>query len=170
MAADQIPITMKTTYRDIVCAVIVSRDNKILMSRKHPLGGGVYVNCWQLPGGGIEEGETHEQALRRELLEETGLDTGKLAVSLLSDTDSDSATKKLESGEIVLCQMKFFVYLIPVNLNHSEIPARPGADLAQLAWYSRSELAHLHLVPAGVRLFDLYGDQIFNFWPPKQTV
>lgn len=50
-----------------VVAAVILRDAKVLLvvSKKH----GETVT----PGGRVEPGETHEQALRREVLEETGL-------------------------------------------------------------------------------------------------
>jgi 8-oxo-dGTP diphosphatase len=52
-----------------VCAAII-RDEEILMVR-HQDGG---RNYWTLPGGGVIEGESLEQATIREVLEETHLD------------------------------------------------------------------------------------------------
>jgi 8-oxo-dGTP diphosphatase len=61
MAARRIPC---------VAAVIKDRAGRLLLIRRgHEPGAGL----WSLPGGRIEPGETREQALRREVLEETGL-------------------------------------------------------------------------------------------------
>lgn len=49
---------------------IVVRDGKILMERVFYFGREFFT----VPGGGIEEGETPEQAVIRELKEESGLD------------------------------------------------------------------------------------------------
>ena len=49
---------------------IVVRDGKILMERVFYFGREFFT----VPGGGIEEGETPEQAVIRELKEECGLD------------------------------------------------------------------------------------------------
>jgi RimJ/RimL family protein N-acetyltransferase len=63
-----------------VRAVLLDPDERILLVRfVNPENGSVY---WATPGGGIEEGETDETGLRRELREETGLEEFKLGPAL----------------------------------------------------------------------------------------
>jgi 8-oxo-dGTP diphosphatase len=50
----------------------VTRDDRgrVLLVRQR---GGPFKDAWLLPGGGLEDGESFEAALRREIAEETGL-------------------------------------------------------------------------------------------------
>lgn len=59
--------------RVIVVPVIHNDAGEYLLCRM-PHDRGVYPGQWGLPGGGIEEQETMEDALRREMQEELGLD------------------------------------------------------------------------------------------------
>jgi 8-oxo-dGTP diphosphatase len=68
----------------ISCAKIILRDEsgKILVLRRgktHPK----YPLFLDLPGGEVEPGEVIEQALSREIKEETGLSVGPSAMQLL---------------------------------------------------------------------------------------
>jgi ADP-ribose pyrophosphatase YjhB (NUDIX family) len=55
--------------REAARAVVLDPDDRILLVRfEFPA-----TALWALPGGGVEQGETHEDALRRELAEEAGL-------------------------------------------------------------------------------------------------
>ena len=56
-----------------VVAAVLERGGKIFIARRaldRARGG-----TWEFPGGKIEQGETPEQALRRELMEELGVET-----------------------------------------------------------------------------------------------
>lgn len=63
---------MRTIQRDIVGAFIFSSDNKLLLGKS--IKGGVYPDYWIVPGGGMEPDETKVEAVKRETLEETGID------------------------------------------------------------------------------------------------
>lgn len=57
--------------RRVVAAVIVDDDGRAFVHRRGP-GRRLFPNCWDLPGGHVEEGEAPLDALRREVHEETG--------------------------------------------------------------------------------------------------
>lgn len=55
--------------REAARAIVLDPDDRILLVRfEFPT-----KSLWAPPGGGLEPGETHEEALRRELAEEAGL-------------------------------------------------------------------------------------------------
>ncbi len=54
-----------------VVGVIIEADGQILLLQRRP--DDFLPNCWEIPGGHVDPGESLEQALERELLEETGL-------------------------------------------------------------------------------------------------
>ncbi len=68
------------------CVVFDAKGRLLLIRRKNPPFKGLYA----LPGGFIELGETTEEAARRELKEETGVDAGPLRlIGVYSDPGRD---------------------------------------------------------------------------------
>jgi 8-oxo-dGTP diphosphatase len=63
------PATEGLRIREAVRAIVRAPDERVLLVRfEFPT-----ESRWALPGGGLDPGETHEEALRRELHEELGL-------------------------------------------------------------------------------------------------
>jgi len=52
----------------IVTAAVARRDDLVLIARRSP--GEKLAGLWEFPGGKLEDGETHESCLARELREE----------------------------------------------------------------------------------------------------
>jgi 8-oxo-dGTP diphosphatase len=76
-------------------SAIVERDGRVLLTRR---GIEPRLGMWDTPGGFIEAGEEPPDALRRELLEETGLaiEVGDFAARVVGDgegTPTDDVTE-----------------------------------------------------------------------------
>jgi 8-oxo-dGTP diphosphatase len=61
---------------EVAVGILIRPDGALLLSTRP--AGKVYAGYWEFPGGKIEAGETVEQALRRELIEELGITVGSV--------------------------------------------------------------------------------------------
>lgn len=122
----------------VVVAGVVRRppDKRILVSRRHDathLGG-----LWEFPGGKVEEGESLEQALLRELEEETGIDA-RVGSLLLEHTHAyPDRTVRL--------------YFFECALLSESASARA---VAEIAWCTPKELGQYPMPEANVPLVAL---------------
>jgi 8-oxo-dGTP pyrophosphatase MutT (NUDIX family) len=62
------------TIRHAARVVLLDENGRVLLARFEHRG----RTWWAAPGGGLERAETHEEAARREVREETGLDLRNL--------------------------------------------------------------------------------------------
>ena len=83
-----------------VVAAIIIHDNKIFATQR---GYGEFEGGWEFPGGKVEPGETQQEALAREIMEE--LDT-QIEVGELLDTVEYDYPKFHLSMDCFLCTIK----------------------------------------------------------------
>ena len=73
--------------------ILLRADGALLLSTRPP--GKAYEGYWEFPGGKIEAGESVEQALRRELIEELGVTIGPASVWKVTEHDYPHALVRL---------------------------------------------------------------------------
>lgn len=68
-----VPATPDLPFRLVVNAVVADTDGRVLLLRRSPRSS-ANPGRWELPGGKVDDGEHFDDALRREVREETGLE------------------------------------------------------------------------------------------------
>jgi len=87
--------------RVVISEAIVSTSSGVLLLRRSK-NNNLYIGKWQLPGGKVERGESPLQAVKREVLEETGCKCSKMSlVKRLSFSGSYKGS---------VSEIKLFVY------------------------------------------------------------
>lgn len=106
---------------------VVIKDDKVLLVRR---GKSPAFGEWAIPGGSVELGETLQQAVERELREETGLTVKAGEVCHVFD-----AVKRDDEGRI-----RFHYVIIDLMTNHVSGEPAPASDVTEAAWLSFAEL------------------------------
>ncbi len=66
----------------VTACALVDADRRVLICQRP--GGKMLAGLWEFPGGKVEEGETPEECLVRELREELGIETQEACLAPLS--------------------------------------------------------------------------------------
>ena len=92
-------------HTEVAVGVLVRADGALLLSTRPP--GKPYEGYWEFPGGKIEAGETVEQALRRELIEELGVTIDQAEAWKVTEHDYPHALVRLHWCKVHAWQGQF---------------------------------------------------------------
>jgi len=110
-------LTAAGTPVAIVCAT--DARGRVLLVLQNS---GIYEGDWLFPGGIVDEGESAEQAARRELSEETGMRAGAL--------------DRVGSYDVIAPTVRFRVHIYRTNDLEGELRAEKGSDVR---WFDPSD-------------------------------
>lgn len=123
-----------------VGAVVTKDENVLLIKRRFEPKAGK----WTLPGGLVNVGETLQQAVRREISEECGIQINpKRIIDVLDVIEEDDQHR-----------IKYHYVVVDFEAEYISGTAVPGSDVTEVKWVPRSRLTQLNL-PESTRDFFL---------------
>ena len=122
---------------DVAVGVLIRPDGDFLLTSRPP--GKVYEGYWEFPGGKLEQGESVEAALRRELQEEIGVTIAAVHPWKVEMVDYPHALVRLNfckvfewAGELQMHEGQSHAWQsLPVSVQ----PVLPGT-VPVLAWFA----------------------------------
>jgi 8-oxo-dGTP diphosphatase len=129
-----------------VSAAIFRAERVLIVRRGVPPMQGIYT----LPGGGVELGETLEQAVMREVREETGLAIEPLSLAGYRQVIARDSEGKIERHFVIL----------PFAARYLAGEISLNAELAEAKWLLPSELSGLRTTEGLAEIVTAAGERI----------
>ena len=121
-------------------AIVRSSDGRVLMIRGEDPGDRARGGFWFTPGGGLDDGETVEAGIRRELKEETGFEVATLGPVVLRRRDRFPMLGEVWLQEETIHLVEVDATFEPQTSSHEEVEA---SVITELRWLSTADLRGL---------------------------
>jgi 8-oxo-dGTP diphosphatase len=121
-----------------VGGVVISNGRTLLIKRAYP----PLEGQWSIPGGTLEVGETLLEGVRRELLEEAGIEVRVLDLIEVFERIFHDENGKIQYHFVILDYLCEAISGEP----------RAGSDVTDVAWATQDELGRYSLTPTATRV------------------
>jgi len=119
---------------EVVSAVIANDAGDVLVALRS--AGASAGSCWETPGGKVDPGESHEQALRREIREELGVELASVG-KIVADV--------VVPGRRAALHVVFYACTMPAGAKPRRL-----AGQERLCWAHRDKLADRRMTPGNM--------------------
>lgn len=139
-----------------VGGVIIEKGRTLLIRR----GSEPLLGQWSIPGGTLELGESLQQGVARELLEETGLEVRVLELIEVFDR---IFAEKSDGGGGTSLRPKFHYVIVDYLCERIAGEPRAGSDVTDVVYAREEEFGKFHLTETATRVlrkaFAMYRQQ-----------
>lgn len=130
--------------RRIIVSTLIKCKGKYLFIKQNKEGG-AYQDCLHIVGGGLEENETLEEAIKREVMEEVHIELNEV---IPFDFDSDILMYKGEMTQLIFLRFTSEI---------QEFTGYPDSDAKEIIWLSKEEILNYKHNEPSMRFFKKLG-------------
>ncbi len=130
--------------RRIIVSTLIKCKDKYLFIKQNKEGG-AYQDCLHIVGGGLEENETLEEAIKREVMEEVHIELNEV---IPFDFDSDILMYKGEMTQLIFLRFTSEI---------QEFTGYPDSDAKEIIWLSKDEILNYKHNEPSMRFFKKLG-------------